>query len=143
MTMTPPTREGEEERAHEDGLPLGRHHTWCDKRQRSPLLQCSCGVSGSASSPSRAVEGGGEEELTEAQLANGVTQARRIIRESAGYYLGGALVPFGEEFKSLALKAIARLSHSSTPSSSTAGGSDISDSRHPETPSKPPRHPDE
>lgn len=48
----------------------------------------------------------GETTLTPEQQRAGIAQARRIIREAAGYYFGGELIPFAPEFKSLALDAL-------------------------------------
>src|SRR2546423_35064 len=47
-----------------------------------------------------------ETPLTDEQFEAGLSEARRIINQSAGYYFGGELVPFAKEFKSLALRAI-------------------------------------
>jgi hypothetical protein len=62
-------------------------------------LRCRFFVGASPSSPN----------LTEEQFQAGLSEARRIINQSAGYYFGGELTPFADPFKSLALRAINRL----------------------------------
>jgi hypothetical protein len=45
-------------------------------------------------------------DLTSEQMEAGLQQASRIIREAAGFYFGGEIMPFAPEFKRLALNAI-------------------------------------
>jgi hypothetical protein len=44
--------------------------------------------------------------LTAEQVASGIVEAHRIIRDAVGYNFGGEVVPFAPEFKALALDAI-------------------------------------
>jgi hypothetical protein len=47
--------------------------------------------------------------MTKEQIQTGIHEARRIIKDAAGFYFGGELIPFAPEFKALAFAAIEEL----------------------------------